>query len=434
MFALIDCNNFFVSCERLFRPDLDGMPVVVLSSNDGCAVSRSNEAKSLGVAMGEPLHQIKQKFRVIEGPKFKTQPNQDVIVAFSGNFPLYADISRRVFSALAHISPVLEIYSIDEAFLDISNLNITDCEAWGTTLAKKIKKEIGIPVSVGIAPTKTLCKIATQIAKKQPNKQSSCALIEKTVVHQTLTMTPIESIWGIGRRLAPKLKAYGLHSALDVTQARPQLLQRLAGISARRVAAELSGAICYPVAHQRPIPAQVSRGRQFGRDVQDIDVIESAIARLASRACQSLRTDKLCAETAVLTLQTNHKKIPFKQIQRLIRLPFPTANAGLITSSIMKNLTPAFDSQTPWHRAEVTLLGISVSYIKNISIFQSEHLGHIDKEPQLLGAIDHITATFGQKSIGYASEALSSDWRPRSTMKSPNYTSEWSDLPRILAR
>ena len=220
IFALVDCNNFFVSCERIFRPDLEGKPVVVLSSNDGCAVARSNEAKALGIPMGAPAFKYRDVFE------------RHNIVKFSANFDLYGDISRRIITILTTITPKIEVYSVDESFLDLSELAITDYTAWGEMVREKIMQWVGVPVSIGIAPTKTLAKLASDRAKKEPDLRGvlDLATITPEARNEYLRAFPIEDIWGIGRKLSPRLRAIGVGTAGQLADLRVQQAQQLMGI------------------------------------------------------------------------------------------------------------------------------------------------------------------------------------------------------------
>ncbi|HEY5667595.1 MAG TPA: hypothetical protein VIR03_00355, partial [Candidatus Saccharimonadales bacterium] len=230
IYALIDCNNFFVSCERIFRPDLEGKPVVVLSSNDGCAVARSNEAKRLGIPMGAPAFKYREIF------------DKYGIVRFSGNFELYGDVSKRITSLLTTITPRIEVYSVDESFLDITELPITDYEEWGKGVRAAILKYVGVPVSIGIARSKTLAKLAAEIPKKYEGYHGAFSFVGLTPSRREAAMRamPIQDIWGVGWRLTPRLKAEGIQTAWDLANMRPQRAQQLIGIHGRQMVSELN--------------------------------------------------------------------------------------------------------------------------------------------------------------------------------------------------
>ncbi|PIZ62604.1 hypothetical protein COY17_02315, partial [Candidatus Saccharibacteria bacterium CG_4_10_14_0_2_um_filter_52_9] len=274
VFALIDCNNFFVSCERLFRPGLEGKPVVVLSSNDGCAISRSAEAKALGIPMAAPAFKYRQVFR------------DHGVVQFSANFELYGDISERITRILTAITPRTEVYSVDETFLDLSQLEITDYTAWARAVKNRLLKEVGIPVSIGIATTKTLAKLATALSK---NDNVLNGVLDLTGLSEPdrqayLLKTPVNEVWGIGWRLAPKLRAEGIYNALELSQMRPQHAKQLMGIHGRQLVAELNGQPCHKLEAFGRIRQTVMHGRMFGEDTSQFNVIEAAIASLTARA------------------------------------------------------------------------------------------------------------------------------------------------------
>ncbi len=280
VFALIDCNNFFVSCERLFRPDLASRPVVVLSSNDGCVVSRSNEAKALGVPMGAPAFKYRQLFA------------EQGIVQFSANFELYGDISERIIRLLTAVTPRIEVYSIDESFLDLSQLDINDYSQWARAVRQHLLREVGMPVSIGIAPTKTLAKLAAERAKKDPKLPDVLDLLEPASRERYLLQTPINEVWGVGLCLTPKLRAEGLYNALDLAQLRPRRAQQLMGVHGRQLVAELGGTCCQPLQAAGKLRQSIMHGRMFGSTNQ-FQVIEAAVASLTAKAAAGLRAEQL---------------------------------------------------------------------------------------------------------------------------------------------
>ncbi len=533
MYALIDSNNFFVSCERLFRPDLIGTPTIVLSSNDGCAVARSNEAKALGIKMGEPLHELKRRFHIIDGPtsasrerRLKRSPGEekddnkrsDVItfggaspssnyglsdtphhsapelVVFSANFQLYGDISRRIASILTHITPRIELYSIDEAFLDLSELVITDYAEWGRALAAKVYREVGVPVSVGIAPTKTLCKLAADYAKHHPESHGAyfvwtggpnepvrstgasekrageCGLSasEATLAPEEsedsqrlsarrsagqavlasaqsrgretwqaslqewealLVATPIQNIWGIGYRLAPKLKAEGIHTALDLAQLRPQRAQQLMGIHGRRMVAELCGISCIPLQSAHKPQQVVSRGRQFGHDTSDFNVIEAAIASMATSATAALRREGQLATRASVRITTHRLKPNYQAISRDVHLYTPTANTGTIASQLARLMQHDFDKALSYHKVEVTLWDLVPDTQLQTDVFGTVNSHAHTRSATLMRTLDALNNKHGNGTLRYAAEDLSHAWHPRKTLSSPAYTTNWQQLP-----
>lgn len=273
IYALVDCNNFFVSCLRVFRPDFEGKPVVALSSNDGCVVARSNEVRALGVPMGAPAFKWRDFFK------------KHGVIEFSGNFELYGDFSRRVTSILTTITPHIELYSIDESFLDLSELEIEDYTVWAKEIQARVRRWTGIPISVGIAPTKTLAKLASERGKRSEKLDGVLDLYSTPSVRQKyMEQTKLEDVWGVGRRLAPRLRAIGIGNAWQLSQMRPQLAQQMMGIQGRRMVNELNGMSCYKLEHFGKPQQSISVTRTFGHDTNQLHVLESAIATFTTKA------------------------------------------------------------------------------------------------------------------------------------------------------
>ncbi len=420
MFALIDSNNFFVSCERLFRPDLEGRPVVVLSSNDGCAVSRSNEAKALGIPMGAPVFKYRELFE------------REGVVSFSANFELYGDISERISAMLTSITPRIELYSVDESFLDLSALAIDDYDAWGRQVRARVLQNIGIPVSIGIAPSKTLCKVAGDRAKKQPELAGALWLDPATrsdVTQRALIKTPVQDVWGVGWRLGPRLRAEGVLTAHDLAGMRPRRAQQLMGIHGRHMVYELSGTSCLPL-QSRTKPQQfISRGRQFGADTSNFETIEAAVATLTSRATRELRREgQRCGHAAVI-LRTNRFKPGYAHLYRPASFEAPTADAGTIASRLIDALTEIFNPHLQYHRAEVFLADLTPAATLQLDVFGAINHAEIAREQRRTDTIDAINTKLGYTRLRYAAETLSDTWRPRSKLLSPRYTSSWDELP-----
>lgn len=420
VYALVDCNNFFVSCERLFRPDLEGRPVVVLSSNDGCAVSRSQEAKDLGIPMGAPHFKFRDFFA------------RHGVVAFSANFELYGDISERIINLLASITPRIEVYSVDESFLDLGELNITEHEEWGRAVRASILKHVGVPVSIGIAPSKTLAKAANDRAKKTPELQGSLDLSEQGNRTDTyLSQLPVNDIWGVGWKLAPKLRAEGIHTALDLRQMNYHRAQQLMGIHGRHMVYELNGTGCIPFMKEAKPQAMIMRGRQFGEDTRELYIIESAICSLAARAAAQLRRERQLARRAVVLLRTNRHKPGYQQVSHAVRFYTPTADTGTITSQLVGTLSQSFKAHLEYHKADVLLYDFVPETSLQTDLFGMVDIpGHV-RSQQKMRAIDSINLAHGKGTIRFAGEYLSQAWQPRKRLSSPRYTSAWSDLPVI---
>jgi DNA polymerase V len=420
IFALIDCNNFFVSCEKAFRPDLEGKPVVVLSSNDGCVVARSNEAKALGIPMAAPAFKYKRIF-------------QDYgVVQFSANFELYGDISRRITQLLISITPRIEVYSVDESFLDLSELQIEDYTAWGRFVRENILQWVGIPVSIGIAPSKTLAKLASDRGKKDAQLGGVLNLfgVSQELLEQQLKALPLEDIWGIGRRLGPGLKAIGLASAYDIARLPPKLARQLIGsIHGEQLVRELNSESCYPLSREGSTQKSIARTRTFGEDTCDLGALEAAIATFATRAAQRLRKDRMLARKAGLFICTNKHRPGYKTWARETKLDTPTADTGLLISKLVALLGEIVQPHLSYHRAGVWLH----DFVPAHSI-QTDLLGFVDitahdRSRTRMEAFDALNLRYGKETILYAAEKLGHAWEPRYQLRSPRYTSRWEELP-----
>ncbi len=421
IFALIDCNNFFVSCQRLFRPDLEGKPVVVLSSNDGCVVARSNEAKLLGIPMGAPAFKWREIFK-----RYR-------VVQFSGNFELYGDISRRITQLLVSMTPRIEIYSVDESFLDLSQLKIKDYTAWGRTVRADILRYIGIPVSIGIAPSKTLAKLASEHAKKQPEHHGALSMInidiEEHIAH--LQRLSLKEVWGIGRRLAPQMQALGINTAFDLSCLSMGLARQLMGVHGEHLVLELNGTSCLPLELESKVRKSIARTRTFGEDVTDVRVIEAAIASFAARAAFRLRESRQLTRRASLFLATNKHKPGYRRWGREIRFNMPTADTGVITETLVRALGDLYDKRAAYYRAGVMLYDFVPA-----AVLQTDLLGGINvkqhvRSQKRMQVVDNVNERYGKHHLYYAAEDLGNKWEPRQGLRSPRYTSRWEELPEV---
>lgn len=419
VFALIDCNNFFVSCERLFRPDLEDRPVVVLSSNDGCVVARSNEAKRLGIPMGAPAFQYRQLFK------------DKQVTTFSANFELYGDISGRITALLTTVTPRIEIYSVDESFLDLTALPIKDYSAWGREVYKSILRHVGVSVSVGIAPSKTLAKLYADLAKNDQTLNGAADWIQATDDWRqaTLNSIAVQDVWGVGRKLAPKLRAEGVSTALSLSRMRPQHAQQIAGVAGRKLVAELGGEDCYKLEQQGKSSQSILRSRTFGEDTNQAHVLESAIANMTTRATFALRREELLTKRVGFFANTNRHKPGYRKWSRELRLSQPTNDTGLIISLLTQELAKIFNNKQQYHR-----LGVYLHDFVPENALQVDLLGQIsasshDKSMSRMQAVDQINNRFGRSKIYYATEDLGQSWQPKHQIKSPRYVSNWNELP-----
>jgi DNA polymerase V len=421
VFALIDCNNFFVSCERLFRPDLEGRPVVVLSSNDGCVVSRSNEAKRLGIPMAAPAFKYRRLFK------------EQGVIQFSANFELYGDISARIIRLLTAITPRTEVYSVDESFLDLSHLEITNYKQWGGQVRQRLLKEVGIPVSMGIASSKTLAKLASEHAKTEASLEGVLDLIHLPGKSRDayLLHTNIKDIWGIGWRLAPKLRAEGIYNAFDLAGLPARRAQQLMGINGRQLVAELNGQACHPLEAYGRIRQTIMKGRMFGEDINQFPVIEAAIASLTARAAFCLRHEGLTARSASLSLSTSRHKPGYRRQQNVIRFNPPTADTGRITAELVAAAQAGFNPNAWYHRANVLLYELAPEQTLQPDLFGEIDPVDTETSQARLQALDAINELYGKRTLHYAAEDLSQAWHPRQQLRSPRYTTNWQELPRV---
>jgi DNA polymerase V len=418
IFALVDCNNFFVSCERLFRPDLIGKPVVVLSSNDGCVVARSNEAKALGIPMGAPAFKYRQLLA------------NNKVVQFSANFELYGNISKRITEFLAGVTPRIEVYSVDESFLDLGNLSITNYVDWATQVRQQILDQIGIPVSIGIATSKTLAKIATEHAKTKLESGGVCDLtkLDGDERQSYLQSVPVKDVWGVGRRLTPQLQALGVLNAAALADMRPNLAQQLMGIRGKQLVMELNGQNCLPFEAEHKPTQSISRTRTFGADTNQAHILESAIASFAAQAAFRLRGSQQLTRRASLFLTTDRHKPNYQRQHAEVVFAVPTADTGEIISILIARLSQMYKKSVQYHRAGVLLYDFVP-----ISGLQTDLLGTVNinthqKSQARMKAVDSLNSRFGQATLRYATEGLGNAWQPKHTLRSPRYVSHWGEL------
>ena len=427
MYALVDCNNFYASCERLFRPDLEGRPVVVLSNNDGCVIARSNEAKALGIPMAAPYFKIEAKYRGCG------------VAVFSSNYALYGDMSRRVMQVLAERVPALEVYSIDEAFLDLAGLGGGlagwGLAGWGLELARTVRRWTGIPVSVGIAPTKTLAKIANRLAKK--GKSASGPVLEwgsLAAPEEELAALPVEEVWGVAGRWGARLRRMGVGTALALARADPAMLRRGFGVVMERIGRELGGVSCLPLQLAPPPRRQILVSRSFGRRLERKDDLRAAVAAFAARAGEKLRRQGLRTGAVSVFIQTS----PFDTVGprygngATAVLESPTRDSGRLVQCATQGLERIFRAGVAYQKAGVLLMDLSSEGVRQGLLFSSEYVDTA-RTDRLMRSLDRINRDPGRPVVRYATELLSDRWRMRQRMKSPASTTRWSELPVVRA-
>lgn len=417
MFALVDCNNFFVSCERVFRPDLWGKPVVVLSNNDGCIVARSNEVKALGVPMGVPYFKVRD---ILE---------RNNVAIFSGNFPLYGDFSQRVVRRLQEVCPDIEVYSVDESFLEISHLPITDLTAWGRDVRARIWRDTGIPVSVGIALTKTLAKAAADYVKQHDDLQGAYA-VDSANREQLLKWLALKDVWGVGWRTAPKLQALGVATAFDLSQVSDTWALHQLSIRGLKTVKELRGESCFELETATTSQKSIACTRSFGHNVRNYFELEGAIATFAARAAAKLRAQGEIATGVATFLRTSKHSQTQHSGMQVARMHPPTADTGAIITTALQNLQHAYDPDFGYKKAGVILFGLQPHTARQLQF--TDDPARIDRQSNLMDTIDALSARFHTRIVQHATEHLQQQkWHSKRERRSPAYTTRWQEIPSV---
>jgi len=421
MFALVDCNSFYASCERLFRPDLKERPIVVLSNNDGCAVAMCDKAKKLGIKIGTPHFQIKDTLE------------KHGVAAFSSNYTLYGDISKRVMTTLARMVPTLEVYSIDEAFLNMQGMGHFDLQEYALTIRSTVLQNTGIPTCVGIAPTKALAKAANRVAKKFKDKtQGVWVLDSQEKIDKCLSWLKVSDVWGIGYRHAARLEKMGVKTAQDFIQLPEPVVKKMMSIVGLRLQRELKGISCLPLELVVPKKQSICTSRSFGKMLDTLAPIESAVAFYASRCARKLRAQKLCASSMVVLLQTN----PFKpeQPQRMVSasftFPVETSDTLEITERALKMLRALWKDGFQYKKAGVIVMDtVPESQIQS-DIFDTMDRGKARKS---MVAMDAINKKYGTDLLRLGIADQGQDWKLRRELLSPCFTTNWEQLLTVSA-
>ena len=415
MFALADCNNFFVSCERVFRPDLEGRPVIVLSSNDGCAIARSNEAKALGIKMGEPFFKLRDTIK------------HHNVAVFSGNMTLYADFSRRVRAVLRESAPQIEVYSIDEAFLDLRGLEHSNFDSFAKELSSRCRRLTGIPLSVGVAPTKTLAKIAAELCKHYPKLRGGCYMHRDEDIEKVLRKTPIGKVWGIGRRSAPRLELMGVRTAWDFRELNEECVRRRMGLPGVRTWRELHGIPSIGFEHQPRNKQSICNSRSFSSEIYDRKTLMEQVAKFAAMTASKLREQhSLCSELTVFAATNRFKSDELQQYGN-ITIPFvePTDSTLHLVRAAREAIDEIFISGYGYKRAGVIATGIRERASAPHSMFNAEEQ---EQHKRLMKAVDAINKVCGENSLVIASQGMSGV-RSTSEHRSPRYTTHWDEIP-----
>ncbi len=421
LYALIDCNNFFASCEQVFRPGLAGKPVVVLSSNDGCVVARSAEVRALGIPMGAPAFKYKEIFK------------QHAVIQFSANFELYGDISRRITEILTSITPRLEVYSIDESFLDISQLDINDYTTWAANLRATIYQWVGMQVSIGIAPTKTLAKLASERAKKDTALGGVLDLQTTTARQYHLARARVEDVWGIGRKFGPRLRSIGIATAADVAALAPAQGRSILGsVHGERLVRELNAQSCYNLEQVHSDQKMISASRTFGHDTDQFSAVESALASFVARSSQRLRASNRTASRMVIFLSTDKHKPNYRRWGKELILDQPTADTGELIGIANQMFAQIYEKGTLYHRGGVLLTNFESNEQLQTDLLGLRSVHAFDASKQRMHAVDELHTRYGKQVMYYATEKLGSQhWQPRKNICSPRYTTKWEELPLV---
>ena len=414
VFALIDCNAFYVSCERVFNPKLNNRPVVALSNNDGCIISRSKEAKALGIKMGVPLFKVKD---IVEKEK---------VVVFSSNYTLYADMSRRVMNIISSSSPYTEIYSIDEAFVELSSLPI-DYESYAHQLRQTILQHTGIPVSIGIASTKTLAKVANHKAKKDDSLNGVCSLVNYNNIDQILELTEVGDVWGVGRRLSKKLINHGIHNAKLLKNCSDSWIRKMMSVNGLKTITELRGISCIPLEEYSMTRKSCCTTRSFGKLLTNLDDIEQAVTTFARRAAERIRSESLAASCVSVFVRTNpfDKKSAYYSNGASRTLSHPTHDSITIIETSLLLTKRIFKNNYQYKKAGVLLSGLCDESEIQETLFEKNY----NQNSDLMSAIDAINYRYGRDTLQMASECKVGNWKQKRGNCTRNYTTQ---IDRLL--
>jgi len=418
MFALVDCNNFYASCERVFNPNLQNKPVAILSNNDGCVISRSDEVKAIGLPMGAPTFKYKRFFK------------EHNIHVLSSNYPLYGDISSRVMSILSQFTPDIEVYSIDEAFLQFKGFESYDFNLYGNEIKQRILKWTGIPTCVGIAPTKALSKIANKIARKFPKQTNGVFVIDSDKKRlKALKWTKIESVWGIGRGLQKRLKVKNIKTAYDFTQLSDKWIRKNFSITEWKLKKDLEGIATLQLDDHLKSKRAIATTRSFEYTFSDIDNIKERVSTFAVSCAEKLRKQgSSCHIILVLLSSDRHKKdIPQHRVNKSVILSYPTDSSLVISNAAVYAVTTIFKSGIKYKRAGVIVTGLVPTNNHQLNMFTKED----PKHKPLMSVMDNLNTKYGDYKIKLASQDLKRTWKMRQEHLSPKYTTNINEILNV---
>jgi DNA polymerase V len=414
MFALVDCNSFYVSCERVFNPALNGKPVIVLSNNDGCVISRSDEAKALGIKMAEPAFKIAGLLE------------KNNVAVFSSNYALYGDLSHRVMSTLGQFAPEIEIYSIDEAFLNLAGLPV-NLKKYAGQIRQTVLRNIGIPVGIGVGPTKVLAKVANHCAKKG---QGIYILDSQAKIKDTLSSFNINEVWGIGRQYAKMLKSYGVNSAFDFIKMNDDWVRKRMTVVGLRVKKELEGISCLDMELIPSAKKVICTSRSFGESQTEIEPIREAVATFAARCAGKLRKQRSCAGGLMIFLHTNAFKTDEPQYARnfTCKLPVETNSSMELIKYSVSALQAIYKKGYRYKKA-----GVMVFHIVPDNQVQGSLFDRVDRDRhgEIMKTLDRINLKYGRDTLKLAAQGSGQKWKLRQEKLSPCYTTRWKDIIKV---
>lgn len=428
VFALVDCNNFYASCEKLFNPKIKDRPVVVLSNNDGCVVARSAEVKALGIPMGVPWF------------KLRDEAKRYGIVAFSSNYALYADLSNRVVEVLSSFSPNIEVYSIDESFLELSGFEGMEggLAGYGDEMKQRIADWLGLAVCVGIGSSKTLAKLANHCAKKNlagSNGVCDFSTMSPATLTELFQRIEVGEVWGIGRKISARLVAMGINTVRQLRDADAETIRTQFSVVVERTVRELRGVSCLDMQEVVPDKQQIMSSRSFGQLVYDLAELEEAVASYVAKAAEKLRHQDSLAGAVQVYIRTNVFKPEAPQYQRSVTVPLPNAtdDTRILTAWALRVLRRIYRPGYGYHKAGIMLSNIVPAANQQFSLFASGGAGDAQSK-KLMVVLDGINVKFGRGSVKLAAEGVDMVWQMRRGNLSPRYTTEWECLPVVLAR
>ena len=412
VFALIDCNAFYVSCERVFNPKLNNKPVVALSNNDGCIIARSKEAKALGIKMGVPLFKVKD---IVE---------RENVIVFSSNYTLYADMSRRVMNIISEFTPSIEVYSIDEAFIELTNMNV-DYESYVRQMRKVILQYTGIPVSIGIASTKTLTKVANHIAKDDESLEGVCSLIQHENLDQVLEDTNIADVWGVGRQLSKKLIANGIFNAKLLKNCEDAWVRKMMSVNGLKTVSELREISCLDLEETSATRKSCCTTRSFGKPLINLEDIEQAVTTFARRATERIRGENLIASTVSVFLRTNpFDRNRYYSNSSTTTLSYPTYDTVQIVKIALQLTKIIFRENYKYKKAGVLLSGFYEKGTETKDLFSETRY----RSPKLMSAVDQINERYGSDTIQIATECQMGKWKQKRKNCTQSYTTQLDNV------